>query len=374
MTRQPDDRERSARADALEDLFPEGVAARTPREAPRETLEQGPAAAPTGSTEAEQQAWLAFVARCQELAGEDACTRDSAGLQERILARTTREDLSWRGDWRLLAGFVRERLERSLLLRVAAASLLIHLVAAPVVAWMLWRDAPARPHFWTAIERPAPLIDELEPEPEPQPGLGSELGSQPADLWVDAQQVEIDRAVEDALRMDRFHLQTASLPRAEQSVFEDAALELLRMRSLQAASARAGSRSGSLEGDPGGPDVRLARPAPGDALAEVLWVEFELDRHALEGRARDAGLQDGFEQLLVTWSSQQADPVGAAVEDLRAQAVARARAYGLLPADGYSAGDLRSATLARGADTSLRAAFADRGLGEHALVHAWSAR
>ncbi|GEM_PF-2137992 len=60
-------------------------------------------------------------------------------LGQRILAQTTREDLSWRGDLRLVGRFMGSGMRRSPLLRVAAASLLFHLAALPLLAYWAWR-------------------------------------------------------------------------------------------------------------------------------------------------------------------------------------------------------------------------------------------
>ena len=87
-----------------------------------------------------------FLGHCRSAAESVDAAPDSSGssgrLAERILARTTREDLGWRGDWRLLRGFVGQRLRSSGVLRFAAASLLVHLLALPVLAWLAFRDAP----------------------------------------------------------------------------------------------------------------------------------------------------------------------------------------------------------------------------------------
>lgn len=77
----------------------------------------------------------AFLTACRrDLADEQR--EDEVGarrLAGRVLARTTREDLSWRADLGLVSGFVRRRLRDSLLLRLVAASLVVHLIAAPMV-------------------------------------------------------------------------------------------------------------------------------------------------------------------------------------------------------------------------------------------------
>ncbi len=67
--------------------------------------------------------------------GQGASASD---LSQRILSQTTGEDLSWRGDLRLVGRYLRTGLGASPILRVAAASLLFHLVALPVLAYWVW--------------------------------------------------------------------------------------------------------------------------------------------------------------------------------------------------------------------------------------------
>lgn len=64
--------------------------------------------------------------------------RRASVLSQRILSQTTGEDLSWRGDFRLVGRYMRTGLSASPVLRVAAASLLFHLVALPVLAFWVW--------------------------------------------------------------------------------------------------------------------------------------------------------------------------------------------------------------------------------------------
>lgn len=76
-----------------------------------------------------------------EFSADSAGKVDSEGLsqlQQAILSQTTREDVSWRGDLRLVGSFLRHRLHASVILRVVAASLLIHIAALPVLAYFGW--------------------------------------------------------------------------------------------------------------------------------------------------------------------------------------------------------------------------------------------
>ena len=60
-------------------------------------------------------------------------------LVERILAATTREDLSRRGDLRLLGACVRARLRESPALRLLCWSLAAHALLVAAVVWALVR-------------------------------------------------------------------------------------------------------------------------------------------------------------------------------------------------------------------------------------------
>ena len=120
-----------------------------------------------------------------QLVAEDAA-RDVARderLAQAVFASTTREDLGWRGDWRLIGDFLRTRLAESRVLRVAAASLLAHLVALPVLAYVVLNGAPARAPIFIDFEPPAEsLFAPLEAEPRPE---------------IDVPQVPVDTAPDD---------------------------------------------------------------------------------------------------------------------------------------------------------------------------------
>ena len=93
-------------------------------------------------------------------------------LSRRILARTTREDLSWRGDLRLIAGYVRQRARESRPVRYLAALLLANLTIGPVVAvaWVLTHEPePERQLFFHLEPRAEDLADTEEPGVAPLP-------------------------------------------------------------------------------------------------------------------------------------------------------------------------------------------------------------
>ena len=93
-------------------------------------------------------------AECERLESfVDAC-RSAARLEEgrpaltaRFLDAAKNEDLSWRGDLRLVGRFFRESAQASAMARWAAASLLVYLAALPVVALYVLRDEPIVPEF-----------------------------------------------------------------------------------------------------------------------------------------------------------------------------------------------------------------------------------
>lgn len=94
--------------------------------------------------------------------------RRSEGLAQRVLERTTREDPSWRGDLILFSRFCRERMRSSMLLRLAAASLVIHLAAAPaVLAYLVLRKPVLEPGFRTGFEPrvESPYVEDPVEEP-----------------------------------------------------------------------------------------------------------------------------------------------------------------------------------------------------------------
>lgn len=114
-----------------------------------------------------------FIEDCRaELRSEEAAPVERlAQLQREVLARTTRADVSWRGDLRLMGGFLRQRLSTSVVLRVVAASLLVHIAALPVLAYYTWvAPAPERRLVIDVREFPSELpYRESEQEPEPVP-------------------------------------------------------------------------------------------------------------------------------------------------------------------------------------------------------------
>lgn len=120
------------------------------------------------------------LAAFAERLGENLRAQDRAGdhslLVERVLAETSREDLGRRADLRLVGNYLRERLAQSALLRFAAASLVVHLFAVPVVlAWVLLTDK--RDEVYLRFEPPAEALPFEDASPlDLEPLQGSPTG------------------------------------------------------------------------------------------------------------------------------------------------------------------------------------------------------
>jgi hypothetical protein len=112
---------------------------------------------------ADVEALDAFLDTCRERLEVPVETRQAEAVVERVLARTSREDLSIGGDLRLLRGFVHERLRASVVLRLVAASLLVHVMALPVLAWVLLVQEPKGPLITFEPPHPPAVEDAEEP-------------------------------------------------------------------------------------------------------------------------------------------------------------------------------------------------------------------
>lgn len=243
-------------------------------------------------------------AAARRAAAADLTSLREGRLVGRILALTTREDLSWRGELRLLRRFVVERLAQSPALRWVAASLVLHLCALPFFGTELVEllDPRVRLRFEPPVELPAEPQDELAVEdtpPLPDPA-GEAGGPDPA-------------AIDNALRRARFELSRA---RAEGRVPPPPAAGALvgvplEIRLLAARSRGLEERTWEawLEDGEG--------LAAAGAQARALWVEVLLDRHVLTGR-RAAVLAPTLNRLALAPDTP-----------LARHALDRARAYGL---------------------------------------------
>ena len=146
--------------------------------------------------QARRDAAALWVGRFQEEreAWSQTATDEADALSARILSQTRQERSpwslpdGWRGDWRLIRGFLGSRLQSSWVMRVAAASLLAHLVALPAVAaYVFWVKPKSEPLVLTwDLPQPAE-VDEVIPGPEVLEvgeDLWSELGLEAENLWA----------------------------------------------------------------------------------------------------------------------------------------------------------------------------------------------
>jgi hypothetical protein len=261
-----------------------------------------------------------FIARCRA-AGEQLeafAPGRQRSLVERVLARTTREDLSWRGDLRLFGGFVLQRLRTSPALRLAAASLLVHLFALPLLAWygLARLDQEREP-----VIRFAPLLP--DPAFEERRERAPVVESRPLDpLEVELELSERDPAlyVANSLAWARYQLEPAPPELPAERADEGSAAAILRGRRRVLAERTAELPAGLAE-----------TRGPGAALAErALDCELLLDL-ALVGAARPARLEAALRTL--AGGRLPADASGL----LAAAALARAESYGMLPGEAVDA-------------------------------------
>jgi hypothetical protein len=281
-------------------------------------LERGrEAAARRAGDDAAARAELEQLARFVELCRRELSEPSDARLVSAILARTTRQDPSWRGDAALVGRFVRDALAASAWARAAAALLLVPLLGAPLLAWMVWREV--RPTgFQTRIE-----IEQVEPflpsAPDSPPGaielpwdedaLGEVVGNRPALVVALPGEARSSAARQDSARA----LAAAGLPRpATGGALGEA---LARRAELWSA------------GIDRGPDVPAQRADA--ALAGALEVERLLDLWVREGRA-PSGLDAALDRL------GRDAAVALDVRRVEALALDRARAYGRVDAAAWA--------------------------------------
>lgn len=254
-------------------------------------------------------------------------------LAQAILSRTTREDLSWRGDSREVLRYLRGRLAASPALRLLAASLLLHLLAMPVLAVALvWQMREAPRGLLLSIEPPvadALPIHEVPIEPR------RELSRDPDGLFgelptaVDAQdlsQPEPARSNSSATAPSGSSTASDRLAQARRLLLRDGAPARSATRGEpstadyveRALAAR--SRRLRLEGF----DATLEAPTANAPLVEAaLWAEFLLDDWVIRGRP-DARLAGALRRL-----EAAPPPAGSSADAaLVAHALSRARSYG----------------------------------------------
>lgn len=256
---------------------------------------------PDEGASTEHERLRAFVEACREVTGD---VGELGELTERALSMTTREDLSWRGDLRVLTGFVREGVRSSVMLRLAAASLLLHIAALPVVALFILTEDPVVPEFRVELGRQAsPFVD------------SSEVGVEVDDGLEIAQPQEMETLlVENSLRWSRWQLSRLEDPRL--GVTKEAPVWLEERATVLWGGESQGPTSRT------GPDADQAAP-----YEWVFEVERRLDQHLVGPRAR--GFTGEDRALLDRVSSMVAESQDAP-SWLAAATLARAESYGLV--------------------------------------------
>jgi hypothetical protein len=149
---------------------------------------------------AEYEDLTAFIVACREAASVEL---EDDSLAERALCAANSEDLSWRGDLRLYGGFISDGLRSSALLRLAAASLLVHIAALPVVAFFALTDEPAVPEFRVEVGQRELPYSVNTPSELPVSPLGEDVAADGIDTLL----------VENTLRWSRWQLTKSGDPR-----------------------------------------------------------------------------------------------------------------------------------------------------------------
>ena len=262
---------------------------------------------PEGPGAEEQERLRAFVDACREVSRD---VGEFSALTERALSMTTHEDLSWRGDLRVLKGFVRDGIRSSFMLRLAAASLLVHLAALPVVALFMLSENPVVPEFRVEHGRQAsPFVDPEEVELEADHGLE-----------IDPSQGIDTLLIENTLRWSRWQLSRLADPRMgvtdeAPSWLEERATVLWGGELLE-------------------PAVLTDSDADQVPYMLVLELERRLDRHLMGPRNQRFTSADG--RLLDAVSSMVAESPDAP-SWLAVATLARAESYGLVSEGGAEA-------------------------------------
>ncbi len=208
-------------------------------------------------------------------------------VAQRVLQRTTREDLRRRGDVGVLLDFAADRLRDSQILRIAAAVLVVQLTLVPLVAWQVWK-APHSGVFHTGIEPSAEelrkqLLDDL-PAEENLDLVDEEtlLGAFDTVMEQELQRMALDEAVKSSAASLRSMAEglSVSAGAAPTSRLGAALLALTESASGEATSF----------------DARLSAPGTGGLLETLLDVEARLVH--LDGGGSWKGLPAALEQLV----------------------------------------------------------------------------
>ncbi|MFT5050622.1 MAG: hypothetical protein ACI8QZ_002024 [Chlamydiales bacterium] len=260
-----------------------------------------------------------FLSTCKAALVPERAQGADGRLVRRILDRTTgaadadvaraSTDLSWRGDLRLVRGFLAARWKASFVLRVAAASLMLHLAALPLLAY--FGLTSSSPDFTlTFIPR---FVSDYGDSQEPE----HEVAAEEMDEFPEVRDLphQDELGIQNALQWARFHLGNGEFPGAVGSLDERDGIAGVGRALEQRGSYL---RSGSPGTGPGGASWALAHRDP---VVRVIAVEHLLDRYVLE-RDLPAGLGAGLRDL--------GNGAGAPVRALELRTLLRARSYGLL--------------------------------------------
>jgi hypothetical protein len=245
--------------------------------------------------------------RAQLLAEPEQDSRAARRLSELVLTRTTRENLGRSGDLRLVLHFAIERVRASNALRFAAALLVAHLLALPVLAWIVLRaprrtgefqariETPVEPFFSGEGEREPELIPSA-PLPEGEPRVLEVGGGVDGAEWL----VSLRRA-------ERASLAAGAPPPWSDSAPAEPLAQMLWLRAARLAGREL-------------PEWVLARTPEGAPSRMAIWTEILLDEWAFSGArpprldaalARLAALPDFQRSRLVACVLQRATAAGA---------------------------------------------------------------
>ena len=279
----------------------------------------------------------------------------AAHAVERTLGATTREDLSWRGDWRVVGRYLGDRLRSSRAVRLLAASLLVHLLTLPVIAWVLLRHAADDTGVVLTIELPS----QVEPAPTPpgppalEPRRELVRDPMPETPGPSSYAVELP-ARGAALQTARRELLAAGVPPVAAGTERNALPADTTTTGAVARLLDARSRRLSL----GALDESVETPgARAPLCVRALWAELLLDDWAISGRA-DPRLA-GALQTLRDEHAAATGTSGTADRELARRALARAAAQGAVFAGENLAGDSGTA-LSRGWFEALEGSLGER--------------
>lgn len=231
-----------------------------------------------------------------------AHARDEARFVARVLARTTREDLSLAGDVRLFIDFLRARLKASRALRLVAASLALHVVAGPALAWWMLREPEPERQLFIRVEpaRELPFEDGSVPSEAPDDELLAEARAR--------------EARENARATAHFLLAERAQHLPELSVPADASVGLAEL-ARRVEGLRAGQAAAST-----------TPPPAAETFAALMWLEGELDRL----REHGASASTAARRLAAELAGQEARIDAPELATLVAAALQRAWSEGLI--------------------------------------------